>query len=445
MNSSFAYSERKDIQIGALEYLYVLMLMLYAGRAIKFFESPVIKENPIGILLPVIFSAILAFKWKLFITKEFYALLFVFMLYFLAISVKFYDIQPSFVVTYYFLFFTAYTAIRILKFNVFFIYEKILFYFALLSLFLWGIQVAAGGDFLFNIISRLSFLKDISYVSGDGLSIVVYSIQPYATTVINEHTIARNCGFAWEPGSYASYLAIGLFINLFMIKNDPDRKKRLFVFVAALLSTLSTTGYVIMILILAFYILNRDFKKILLLMPVAIAALIMAFSLPFMKDKIVKLMNESDIDYIISQSYNRENPTTPQRFTSFLITMVDFKNNPVLGLAAHSEESWTRKMGSRISPISGIGNLMAQFGLVGLIPFLVLSIQSSIMFSRYFKYRGKLLLFLVIMGISVSYSIVFIPFFMCFWMLALFEPGLADEKESAGMLRETSLSRNNIY
>lgn len=439
MTYSLPYSEKKDIKIGALEYSYVLMLMLYAGRAIRFFESPVITENPIGVLLPVAFSAVLAFKWKMYITKEFYALLFVFLLYFLAISIKFYDIQPTFLLTYYFLFFIAYTAVRVLKFNVFFIYEKILYYLAILSLLLWGIQVAAGGDFLFNIISRVSFLQDMSYVSGQGLSIIVYSIQPYATTLINEHTIARNCGFAWEPGSYASYLAIGLFINLFMVKNDPDQKKRLFVILAALLSTLSTTGYVIMILILAFYFLNRDIKKILLMTPVVLAALILAFSLPFMKDKIVKLMNERDLDYIVSESYARENPTTPQRFTSFLITMVDFKNNPVLGLAAHSEASWTRKVGSRISPISGIGNLMAQFGLAGLIPFLVLSIQASFMFSRYFRYKGKFLLFLVLMGISVSYSIVFIPFLMCFWMLSFFEPHLADERDAEGMIAPRTL------
>ncbi|HLP72165.1 MAG TPA: hypothetical protein VK155_04620 [Bacteroidales bacterium] len=445
MVSSLTHTDRK-VETGPLEYAYVLMLMFYAARAIRFFESPLITENPIGVLLPVIFSGIMAFKWKLYITKEFYALLFIFLLYFLAISIKFYDIQPTFVLTYYFLFFTAYVAIRVLKLDIFFIYEKILYYFAILSLFLWGIQVAAGGDFLFNIFSRLSFLQDISYVSGNGLSIVVYSIQPYETTLINEHTIARNCGFAWEPGSYASYLAIGLFINLFMVKDDADRKKRFIVLMAALLSTLSTTGYVIMILILSFYFFNKDIKKILLMAPVVIAVVIIVFSLPFMKDKIVKLMNETDIDYIVSEAYARENPATPQRFTSFLITMVDFKNNPVLGLAAHSERSWTRRMGSRISPISGIGNLMAQFGLVGIIPFLVLSIQSSFMFARIFKYRGKFLLFLIIIGISISYSIVFIPFFMCFWMLALFEPHLDEEPETGRIpALETSLNQNNNF
>lgn len=441
MNSrDISYSDTTQPKTGALEYVYVLMLIFYAGRSIRFFEDPSITSNPVGNLLPVIFSCMLAFKWKLFITKEFYGLLFVFALYFLAVSVKFYAIQPTFILTYYFIFFTAFTAVRILEFRLFFIYEKILYYLAIISLGLWGIQVMAGGDFLFNIFARFSSLQDISYVTGNGLSAVFYSIQPYETTLINEHTIARNCGFAWEPGSYASYLCLGLFINLFLVSNDPDRKKRFIVFFATLLSTLSTTGYVIMILIMAFYFFNRDFKKILLLLPVVIAVMIIAFSLPFMKDKIVKLMNERDIDYIVGQSYGRENPTTPQRFSSFLITMVDFKNNPVLGLAAHAEESWTVKIGSRVSPISGIGNLLAQFGLVGFIPFIIFSIQSSVLFSRYFRYKGRLLLFLIIIGLTISYGIILIPFFMCFWMFSFFEPEIAGKKETEHFLpRNTSL------
>jgi hypothetical protein len=354
----------------------------------------------------------------------------------MAVSIKFYNIQPTFVLTYYFLFFTAYTAIRVLKFNVFFIYEKILFYFAVLSLFLWGIQVVAGGDFLFNIISRLSFLKDISYVSGEGLSIVVYSIQPYATTLINEHTIARNCGFAWEPGSYSSYLALGIYINLFIARQNAATKTRFWVLLLAILSTMSTTGYVLLALIMVYYLLNRDFSKVVLLMPVAALALILFFSLPFMKDKIIELVKEPEsLDEMVYQAAGtRERNITPQRFSSLIITLIDFKDNPLFGIAAHSEESWVERAGTHISPISGIGNLMAQFGLAGLIPFLFFTIRTSVDFSRYFNYKGKYLVFFIMFGISISYSVIFIPFIMSFWMFSLFEPG--SESVNEGKKRE---------
>lgn len=425
--------------IGTFEYIYVLMLMLYAGRSIIFFESPSITENSLGVLLPVIMSSVLAFRWRLIFTKEFYALLFLFALYFLAISIKFYVIQPSFIITYYFIFFTVFVAVRALKFKIFLIYEKILYSLAIVSLVLWSFQVLAGGDFLFSIFARIPSLQAMSFVSGDGISAIVYSIQPFETTIINNHTIARNCGFAWEPGSYSSYLSIGIFINLFMA-GDEERKKRFWVLLLALLSTMSTTGYVLLSVIMLFYFLNRDFKKILLLLPVAIAAIIILFSLPFMKDKIIDLVTETQgVEDIVRESYGRERNTTPQRFSSFVITFIDFRNNPLLGLAAHSEESWTRQLGSSISPISGIGNLLAQFGLAGFIPFLIFSIKTSVTFSKYFKYRGRLLLFLIVLLISVSYSVIFIPLTMCFWAFSLFEPDILHEPaaglEKAGVER----------
>jgi len=372
-----------------------------------------------------VLSGILAFKWKLFFSPRFFALLFFFALYFLAVSLKYYDLRPTFILNYYFLFFTTYTAVSILKFNLFIIYEKILFYLAAVSLVLWGLQVAAGGDFLFSIISGLPFFQEDSTVSGNGISTIVYSIQPYATTLINEHTISRNCGFAWEPGAFSSYLAIGIFINLFLVKRDEASKKRFWVLLLAILSTMSTTGYVILSLIMIFYLINRDFKKILLMFPVAVIVLILFFSLPFMKDKIIELVREPEgLDEMVWQSYGRESSMTPQRFSSLIITLIDFKNNPIFGIAAHSEAQWTQQTGSNISTITGIGNLMAQFGLAGLIPFLFFLYRSSILFSRYFNYKGRLLLFLLILGISISYTIILVPFIMCFWMFALFEPDI---------------------
>lgn len=411
-------------EVGFFEYLFVLMMMLYAGRSLMFFESPVITENPVGVILPFILSVVLAFKWRIVFTVEFYVLLLFFTLYFLAISIKYYAIHPSFLVTYFLIFFTTYAAVKALKYNVFIIFEKILFIFAIISLVLWGFQVLAGGDVLFNMISGyFSFMQPLSFVSGNGISTVVYVIQPYATTLINEHTISRNCGFAWEPGSYASYLCLGLYINLFNPEKDRNSKKRFWVLLAALLSTLSTTGYVILSVIMLYYLLNKEFKNIILLLPLVLIALILFFSLPFMKDKILELVKEpASLQNMVWDSYGRESATTPQRFSSLLITLIDFKNNPLFGIAANAEESWVRQVGSNISPISGIGNLLAQFGIAGTLPFIIYTIKSSFVFARHYRYRGKFLLFLIILGISISYSVLFIPFVMCFWMFALFEP-----------------------
>jgi len=157
-----------------------------------------------------------------------------------------------------------------------------------------------------------------------------------------------------------------------------------------------------------------------------------------MKDKIIELISEtSRLDQLLIDSYGREESATPQRFMSFLITFQDFLNNPVLGIAAHRDESWVYQLGSSISPISGIGFLLSQFGIVGTLFFLVVSIKSSFYFSRYFRYRGRLLLFLVIFAISISYTVLLISLIMIFWMFSLFEDELP-ENTNADIISEVN-------
>lgn len=443
MTYSLQSSSTKQ-NVGVFEYLFVFMLVMYAGRSIMFFESPELRTNFFGVIFPVIMSAILAFRWRILFIPNFYLLLLFFTAYFVAVSVKYYEVRPTFVITYFFLFFTAYVAVKALKSNVFIIYEKIVYYLAAISLVLWSFQVLAGGDVLYNMIARFSFLEEISFVSGQGLSTVFYVIQSYSTTIINGHTISRNCGFAWEPGSFSSYLSIAIFVNLFISPDKTKGRKRFWVLLLALLSTMSTTGYVLLSLLLVYYLFNQEFKKIILMIPVMAAVLIAFFSLPFMKDKIVELVKEPrGINNLLYDSYRRESAVTPQRFSSLIITLIDFKDNPLLGIAAHADEQWTRRAGSNISTVSGIGNLLAQFGLVGFIPFLILTIKSSITFSKYFNYKGRYLLFLMVLGISISYSILFIPLILCFWMFSLFEPDiLADTEHNATIVKESGFKEH---
>jgi hypothetical protein len=409
-------------KISSFEYIYVLMLILYAGRANTFFQSGSFTENTIGVFIPIAFSAAMAIKWKIIFNTQFYLLLFFFAIYFVAISIKYNEVAPTFLITYYLLFFVVYTAVKTLKFNLFIIYEYFLYLLAIVGLFMWVVQLALGGDTLYNILSRFSYLQSISFVSGNGINAFLYSVQPYATTLINNYTIPRNCGFAWEPGSFAVYICLAIYINLFIANKDKNSRLRFWVFTAALISTQSTTGYIIFMLIMTFYVINKKLHIALMLLPVALAIMITVSSLPFMKNKVIELISETTrMDQLLIDSYGRERSATPQRFMSFLITFKDFQNNPVLGIAAHREESWAYRQGSNISPISGIGFLLSQFGLVGTIFFLIISIKSSYYFARYFKYRGGLLLFLIIFAISISYTILFIALVMCFWMFALFE------------------------
>jgi hypothetical protein len=307
---------------------------------------------------------------------------------------------------------------------------------------MWGIQIILGGDTLYNYFSNIPSIDSFSYVTGNGLTAFLYSVQPSFSSLSYGMVIPRNCGFAWEPGAFSIYLCLAIFINLFFTNSDSKGKQRFLVLVLALFSTQSTTGYSIFILIILYFYLNKKLKIVLLLLPVMVAALILLFSFQFMNKKIVGLINETnEIDYIIQQSIGSETGETPQRFTSFLIAFTDFYYNPILGLGGNLEKSWTRKIGANIFPISGIGNVLAQFGIIGFLFIFITSFKTSLFFSKYFNYNGKYLLFLIILFISVSYSILLLPLLMCFWMFSFYEPQNNIQQEAKKLVLDT---RSNV-
>jgi len=215
---------------------------------------------------------------------------------------------------------------------------------------------------------------------------------------------------------------------LFFFNPGTTSKTRFWIMTAALVSSQSTTGYVIFMVMLLFYYYNKKQKLIILLWPVVIVLIALTFSLPFMSDKIVSLIREAEmVDVMVEGSIGGETSIAPQRFASFMIAIRDFLANPVLGLGGNAEASWTSMIGANVSTITGLGNLLAQHGLVGLSFFLISSYRTSSFFSRAFNFKGKSLFFIIIVLISISYTIILLPMIMCLWMFKLFTPnGIQD-------------------
>jgi len=421
---------RRIRRINFIEYFFVFVLVIYAAHAIRHVSSTQILENPVWTMVPVILSGILALKWKIVFNRQIYLFVLGFFIYYFAVSVKFEEFRPTYFVSYLLLFFTVYVAVKALNVNLFRIYESVLYLLAIIGLIFWGIQIVLGGDALFNYFGMLPSIESWSYVSGGGYNGIFYSVQPTSMSVQFDFLPPRNCGFAWEPGGFAVFLALAIFINLFFFSPDATSKTRFWVMTAALVSSQSTTGYVIFIVILLFYYYNKKQKLIILLWPAVLVLIALAFSLPFMSDKIVSLIREAEmIDIMVEGSIGRETSIAPQRFASFMIALRDFLANPVLGLGGNAEASWTSKIGANVSTISGIGNLLAQHGLVGLSFFLISSYMTSSFFSRAFNFKGKFLFLVIMVLISISYGIILLPMIMSLWMFKIFTPNEIQDRD----------------
>lgn len=417
-------------RISFFEYLFMFVLIIYGGRASKFVENLSLITNPIGCLIPVLLSVILVIRWKVVFKKQFYLLILGYFIYFLIICTKFGDFRPTIFLTYSFIFFVVYSAVKALKFDLFRIYETIIFYLAIFGLFMWLIQSALGGDTLFNYFSSIPSIIPFSNVTGNGLNAIFYSVQPSISSLLYQSTFPRNCGYAWEPGAYADYICLAIFINLFFNSSDSNSKKRFWVLVASLISTQSTSGYVIFVVIILYHYFNKKLHILIFLFPVIIAALIFLSSLPFMRNKIVYEFNQgNEMDAIVANSITSEAGYAPGRALSFRVAYRNFRDNPLFGLGTHETESWTYKLGAKISQVSGIGFIIAQFGLVGFFFLIFFSIKSSFFFSKHFNYNGGILLFLIVILISISYTMILLPLVMSFWMFTMFENNNTGVKE----------------
>lgn len=328
--------------------------------------------------------------------------------------------HPKHLLIYPFNLWIAYVYVQSMGLRLFWHLEFILTRLASIGLIIWGMDLLSSSgvrDALQGIYIGDPYNPIIdSYV-------VVY-------TFVNEGVdslLPRNSGFAWEPGAFAVFCCVGILINLYRNNFELRNNFGALILAIAVLSSQSTTGYGIF-MVLIVYKLYRDLKGASrLLLPIsAIGFAVVVLLVPFMQEKIVQLWNQdlNELATSAAAEWNRDQPLAAQRFLSLKIDFEDFKNNPLIGYGGRDEESSIHRDALNIVSISGIGKVMAKFGLLGIGLFILVGCLSSVHLSRCFQARTPALLMVVVAMISLSYSLIEHPLLLClwaFWLLALKE------------------------
>lgn len=385
------------------------MIVIYAGSGSKFVASIWSWENPLGLLIPVAFSIYMIYTRKITFSLAFNFLIIGFLLYFIAVTLKFHAFHPRFLGVYLIYFVITYIIIYVFKQRFFYMFLNIVYYLSIISLFFWLVQVLMQ-DTLIQILSPLS----ISGPDRDHINIIVYTIEQPGILV--NFPIPRNSGFAWEPGVFATYINLAVFSLLIANKFDVLGNKKFWVLVITLITTMSTTGYSILLVLLVFYAYNQKSKYFVALVPVIIVLSFYMSTLPFMTEKIQEVSNYN-IEERIYSSVTWGIDYRPQRFESFQIDLIDFLNNPIIGYGGHTEERWILKLGAKIHTVSGIGNLLAIFGMVGAVFFFFHLTSTSKDFAKTFGYSGWFFQLIIILMISISYALILTPLLMSFWLM----------------------------
>ena len=403
------------------DYFFVFVLIVYAGRGTSFVRSIETWDNYFGLIFVLVLTLSYGIYTKVRLSKSLIFLLIGYVFYFLLLSIKCGEFHYRFFGIYLTYFLISYVAVRSLGVSFFYVYEKIVYQLAKISIFLWLFLILFPG-IVYDIIGNLSFLETGTENIHSNIFVYTLNTSNLADGVafnLGPIKIYRNAGFSWEPGAFAVMIILAILTNFarkkFAFKNNPE----LLVLVLALITTFSTTGYGLFLLLILYFVVNQNLRNKIILIPLIFVLGLYFLTLPFMLDKIVNT-SKRDTDSILRSSILYGIKQTPQRLNSFIIDFQDFLNNPVLGYGGHQDSRWTVQLGAEVSTISGIGKVFAQFGSVGVLFFFVCLILSSKFFVFTHGLSGWIFPFFVIIMISISYSLIFNPIFMSFWILALF-------------------------
>jgi len=180
----------------------------------------------------------------------------------------------------------------------------------------------------------------------------------------------RNSGFMFEPGAFAMIIIIAIISN--WVTSGVIFNKKIYLYVLALITTLSTMGYIsLFILIISFFIYKK--KTYILLVFIAF---IMFFnfsinSIDFLGSKLNSYLEEYDSNTIYEQGYSDR--LEANRVLYFSICIKKSLDYPFGYGVLDTEESTSKS--SKIVGVNGLGEILVEWGWLGVV-FLIISIYN---------------------------------------------------------------------
>lgn len=284
------------------------------------------------------------------------------------------------------------------------IFVNIIYFFALVSLILWCINLIPWGHvFIDNIARVLPQLgwENLSEMENNSVhnvrSVYLFSISD------SEYILPRNEGPFWEPGRFTIYLALALAINLFGRKGNNTNLKSI-VLLGADITTFSTTGYSALVLVMLFYVL--DYLKInrvlkFLLVVLLLYAAIYVWQLDFISSKINEQANQLDVTY--------------SRFGAIYYHWSQIVKSPFIGYGPFLSVNF---MELAISP-NGLTDLMRYFGIPAAIFLYVLLYRGTIIYIESNRKLLRLGTFIVLLVLCFSQTITYAPFFYLLYFFGI--------------------------
>lgn len=284
---------------------------------------------------------------------------------------------------------------KIKRINIFSIYIKILVFLAIVSL-------------PFFILNQFAFLG-IDYGNDFTKSLFLYT--SYSKEILNNETIIRNSGMFWEPGAFAGYLNLAILFIYVLNGNFSIKKykKQFSWIVIAVLTTMSTTGYLSLALILLpiFWV---NYKRVrFLVFPLALFIIYTFYtSFDFLQNKI-------DNQYENTLEMEKTDVSNT-RFGALNMDLIYIKSQPLIGNGLDSKtrfryHPWISK---DIGHGNGMSNFVASWGIPLFLIWLLTVYRFAWLTTRKISFSlfFSLLLLLMLQGEQFLNFPLFLMFFI---------------------------------
>jgi hypothetical protein len=385
-------------------------IIVYAGKA-TVFTRELGDIRTIGNAFALFITFIFILRNKVKFTWNFFIPLIVFFVYALLTSVNNHMVNPFWISQWVIWLAIAYTMSKGFGKQMFVIIETVLCHLSVIALLFWVLYLITPST-VETIVRIFEFSRSYTEEGNVLANMVVFTLPNMEYSVQDFQLLARNPGFAWEPGAFACMICLGIFCNSLRTNFRLKGNRELWVFILALISTQSTTGLMIFIIMLLLWLLlNKKFKATL----AAIPFLLLLFSMPFVRDKMA-----SEIDSLNAMDYTKVNSGSFGRFYSFQLDYQEFLRHPILGLGGYSEGTLYKQMGYEFATISGIGHLLAYYGAIMTLLFFYLLFRSCHLIKLLTGTNNAYLLIVTVIGMMISYSIWTHPLYIAFWMFGVF-------------------------
>ena len=298
------------------------------------------------------------------------------------------------------------------------------------------VALLAGISIPFWIIANLIGLDNLASFApfnhsfGQGSSFLVYvTLEKYdLASSADYYTFVRSSGFAWEPGRFASILVLAMVCLIISNKGKIHWKSKEWLsLVSALLTTLSTTGYIAFFALLVLHYLYgsklSNFKNIAFLLTLSFM-ISYIMTLPFMAEK---MKYHADQDSWTTENAstwlsNRDQIYTVDRFEGLYLDYLNLQFKPLLGCGlSHYDTYVCQNISEMITTSNGIISPLAKLGLLIGLPYYILFFVGSKKLSDYYNYKNRYLLFTICAIFQFSYNFMFEIFMFAIAIFSLLQ------------------------